>query len=63
MCQTGALTVPTVTARRRCSIFHDQAVSRLAVVGGKNPDIMIQPGFIAFMHATLGYTVSVSRPT
>jgi hypothetical protein len=30
-------------------------------VGGKNQDVMIQAGFTAFMHATLGYTVSVGR--
>jgi hypothetical protein len=30
-------------------------------VGGKNQDVMIQAGFTAFVHATLGYTASVGR--
>jgi len=30
-------------------------------VPGKNQDVMIQAGFQAIMHATLGYTMSVSR--
>jgi tail tube protein len=30
-------------------------------VSGKNQDVMIQAGFQAVMHATLGYTMSISR--
>jgi hypothetical protein len=30
-------------------------------VGGKNQDVMIQAGFTAFLHATLGYRMSVGR--
>jgi hypothetical protein len=30
-------------------------------VPGKNQDVTIQAGFQVFMHATLGYTMSVSR--
>jgi len=52
---------PTATRDAAVRLPVDQAVVGRGGDASKNQDVTIQAGFQAFMHATLGYTMSVSR--